>query len=402
MSEASNEQANSMQADIVERLFPKMVANHASKLPELESMAYPTILRTVSDEGLPLNDRLQNLAGLAGNTALTDELVHEATILRLCADGRESEVEDPDRQAAFARSDTNQITHANSSKTLDYYLGHGIEVIFSPDDRETAQRFCQLDDRNVPLIEKLKAKRLFSINGFDDSRVMYAVHDLIDHAWLFDSIRSSGLLDRYDDFLQTIDMGGNAFLYSRQAELLASVGFGARRWSVARSQGEELALNEHVLQDALKTADDPRASHAAELLEDMQPENRSQALFIIENMATQFADERRRWGAVKQVDPETGIRKPMNLIEPAHIALMVESLDMLQKHKSYGHVQLAATVEVENMLTAALKDSDASPSKLSIPIPRLIQPNSNPSSGSEEWIRKHLSVSTSYNKLEEE
>jgi len=66
----------------------------------------------------------------------------------------------------------------------------------------------------------------------------------------------------------------------------------------------------------------------------------------------------------------------------------------------YGNVQLAATVEVDNVLADALHDS--SPTDwLYIPVPRNTRRYVGPRNESEDWISKHLSVSTSYNHLTE-
>ena len=227
---------------------------------------------------------------------------------------------------------------------------------------------------------------------------MYAVHDLIDHAWLFDQMRESGIMERYNDFLRSIEMGNEAFLYSRQAELLASVGFGSRRWQSTSIQNEPLVLDALKLKDVLGSIDDKRTADVIALLDAMSPVQLQQAVYMIENMAVQFADERRRWGAVKQVDAD-GNRRPMDLFDPLHVAMMIETLDMLQRSQTYGSVQLAASLEVNTMLADAVTDKSSS-DRLWIPVPRV-----NPGdvvkldNANAEWMRQNISVSTSYNRI---
>ncbi|HSD56160.1 MAG TPA: hypothetical protein VLA92_03330 [Candidatus Saccharimonadales bacterium] len=383
---------------VFEALEGKIIANNLSKFPEFEGIAYSDVLEMVGNTEIPIVDRLRTVADFAGTTSLTEELVAETEVLRLCALGRESEVRDPSRLAAYARSDANQERDARSERTLDYYLENGIEVIFDPEARAKARRLCDLDERDVPLIEKLKAQRLFDINGFSDSRVMYAVHDMIDHAWLFDQMRDNGIMDRYSDFLTSIDMKDSAFLYSRQAELLASVGFGARRWSVAQAQGERMVFKPHDLASMLGSIDDERTADAAQMLQEMSPHEQQQAVYMIENMAVQLTDERRRWGAVKQTQGEQ--HKPMDLLDPVHVALMLETLRMLQQSQGYSNVQLQATGAVEQTLREAI-DDPGSQSSIHIPVPRGIvsEPKLVVSGDHEAWIRHNLSVSTSYNRI---
>lgn len=397
MSEAFSSSTPSQDMQIFGQLFPKVIANHISKLPEFESMPYSSVLDLTQDESMTMQDRLARISSLAGQASLTDELNHEVGILWLCAAGRESEVIDADRQAAYAKSDRNQILHADSELTLDHYLSEGIEVIFERDARVAAREFCQLDERDVPYIEKLKAKRLVNINGFDNSRIMYAVHDIVDHAWLFKQMRDFGLYDKYADLLQRVEMTDSSFLYSRQAELLASVGFGSRRWHVARDQGEHVVLTHEQIDNLLASIDDPRTAQARELLGVMSPAQRQQALFMIENMAIQFTDERRRWGAVKQSGDFN--RTPMPLLDPLYIAMMIDALVLVQHSDTYNAVQLAATLAVETMLTSAVTD-DASESRFTIPIPidqgiSMVKFDDKRA----DWIAKHLSVSTSYNRI---
>lgn len=380
-------------------LEPKILANTASKIPGMEGLAYSDVLTMVGDRGVAVADRLRRVTAYVGDASLTDELLGEVTALRLCATGQETEIQDADRQGVYAKSDTRQLRHATSGHNLDYYLRGGVEVIFSPEDREAANRHCALDTRDVPLMEKLKAQRLFTINGFQDSRVMYAVHDMIDHAWLFNQMRETGIMDRYADFLGSIDMGQDAYLYSRQAELLASVGFGSRRWEVAKQQNEQLILTPEDLKTILTSRDDDRTTGTARLLDAMNPEQCQQAVFMIENMAIQLTDERRRWGAVKQ--HVEGELKPMALLDPLHVALMVETLNMLQRSRQYGGIQLQATVEVEKVLIEALTDKGDS-GIINIPIPRGdVRPSGLEIASADHmaWLRQHPSVSTSYNKI---
>lgn len=384
---------------IIETLFPKVLANHVSKLDGFEGMQYADVLDIFSNPTESLEDRVVRAARQVGQIGLQDQLIHEAGILRLVMDGRESEVDDSERIANYVRSDANQIAHGSSPKNLDYYIRYGIEIDFTAEDRAKAGKQCQIDSRKVPLIEKLKAQRLLGINGFAESRVMYAVHDMVDHVWLFREMRDAGIMDRYADFLQSIDMGQSAFLYSRQAELFASVGFGSRRWKVAQQQGEKPLIEIPMIQGILLASEDERCHQASGVINEMDPSEQQQAIFMIENMAVQFADERRRWGAVKVEDATTDTRRPIDLFEPLHLSMMIESLRLLQVSRKFNTAQLAATVGIEAILEEALHDS-GSESRIIVPVSFEPVIHRDISDDKLAWIRNNLSVTTSYNRID--
>lgn len=342
---------------------------------------------------------MTKVATMAGDLSLRDSLEHEVGILKLVMAGQEGRVSDEQRRSEFEKSDLNQSLHGNSAKNLDFYIHNGIEIDFSPEAKDQAMRYCAIDDRDVPLIEKLKAQRLLDINGFAESRVMYAVHDMIDHVWLFREMREAGILEKYSDFLHKIDMGESAFLYSRQAELFASVGFGSRRWSIARQQGEQLVLNRSMINGILLSSEDDRAHRAASLLGGMKPDQQNQAVFMIENMAVQFADERRRWGAVKISEgTDNELSRPLDLFDPLHISIMLESLDLLQNSKKFKAAQLSATVSIEAVLEESLSSGN-SDDKIKIPL-NLDASMPKIKGDKIDWIRHNLSVTTSYNRID--
>ena len=385
--------------NVVDILMPKILANYASKIEGLSFLPYDQVLQFCSNPEQTTEERIAGLVQKAGISAIRDEITHETNILRLMALGQESEVADQEKQVVYAKSDRRQTRDAQSRKNLDFYLDQGVEVTFDLEAREQAREYCALDERDVPMIEKLKAKRLLTINGFSDSRVMYAVHDMVDHAWLFREAREDGVLEKYEDFLTSIDMGPSAFLYSRQAELLASVGFGSRRWNVASHQNEELLLDERPIKRLLTASPDDRAQQAAITLEQMNPEERTQAIFMIENMAVQIADERRRWGSVKLKpagDPEQA--RPMQLLEPLHVALMIDSLALLQRNRRFGAAQFASTLAVEQMLEVVLDDKNDE-STITIPVPGQEARGTVLAGDKLEWLKRYPSVSTSYNQI---
>lgn len=386
-----------MSKELKHDLFVKALTNHMSKLPENEQLTYGKILAALQDRSRPVADRIQKLNQSIGLTTNSEELHREAEILWLAMDGRESEIDDAERQALFERTNLNQAADAHSLRNLDHYLSNGIEVRLTEAACVEARRYCQLDTRDVPLIEKLKGKRLMNISGFSDSRVMYAVHDVIDHAWLFERLRDTAILYMYEDFLDGVDFSEDAFLYSRQAELIASAGFGVRRWPVARLGGEQLILNTDFILRALLGRDDPRTHEAAQSLAAMNQAEKEQLTYVIENMVIQMADERRRWGAVKERQLD-GSHRPLDLTDPLYMAFMIQAVECLQRSTDFVDAQLAASLYVNETLRE-LVNMPPSDVHIRVPIPTGGRVNVGSPGDDADWIRRHLGVSTSYNHL---
>jgi hypothetical protein len=308
----------------------------------------------------------------------------------------EAAVTIPGRQETYEDNDRQQRENAESERNLEYYACNGLAVVFPAAAKVVATERLAADQRDAPLFEKLKAERLLVINEFNDSRVMYAAHDMIDHIWLFSHLRETGITDTYRDFLQSIDLGEDAYLYSRQAELLASVGFGSRKWPQVAAEGVDLTLEEADLDALLGSADDPRAHAARERLAGMDSYGKGWARFVVQNMATQVSDERRRWGSVKQRDAVTGEYRSMRLLDPVYIALLIDSVDSVRAHEAdLRQSQVDLSVQVEALLEAAIDDpeSDTHGLILKSPPPVQISPEKV------QWFAAHPHFAANYSKV---
>ena len=83
----------------------------------------------------------------------------------------------------------------------------------------------------IPLIEVLKNKKILDVSGFQDSKISHAIHDTIDHAWLFWMLKERGLFEKYLGLFDAIGNPEATDIYKREGEVVASIGFGVRYWA---------------------------------------------------------------------------------------------------------------------------------------------------------------------------
>jgi hypothetical protein len=382
--------------ELIDRLYRKALVNHLSKLPEMSNVALLRTLTQVADSNdLQLNSLLAQIAA----AVTSEDVVREARALYLSMHNREKDVqhEFPDRIESFNESDRNQVADADDPRTLDHYLANGLTIEATAADKALARSICTDDQRAVPIIEKLKAARLLTINGFANSRVMYLIHDMIDHVWFFDHLRNVGLFTRYRNFLISIDINpATSFLYSRQSEVLSTICFGTRRWPLAKTRGERLLTREDDIAAIVEADNNPHAGHVMRVYEGMTPENRELTRAVVENMVVQIADERRRWGAIKQRRGNGRTQSVAGLLDPLHLSLLIEATDALQKCQTYRPVQLEALMLVEDLLEHELLQT-AGGSQFRVNVPRSI--GVAPRTGSLtmiEWFEQNLGFSTCY------
>lgn len=376
------------------KLSPKILANYAAKLEGLAGESYDTILSICCERGMGLDDKMQQLSALSTDPQFLDTAQQEMDAALLCATGNEVEVAIPDRQANYQLCDRAQARTAAARRDLDYFLANGVDVEIAEDRFEDAERLCRDDERDVPYIEKLKAQRLFIVNGFDNSRVMHAVHDALDHAWLFQQLTNEGVFEQYRDFLDSIDVRTNSFLYSRQAELVASAGFGSRRWQLDDTKHELRLLGEQDIMQLLSVSDDDRVAVARAAFHKMTPDQKGHAMYVIENMLVQLCDERRRWGAVKQGSGDFATKVPMNLFDPVYIAMLIEAVAALQRSNNFQRAQIMGNLGVESVLAAAL--SGEADGKFTVQIPSVNWERPDLPARHVEWLIRNPHASTVY------
>jgi hypothetical protein len=131
----------------------------------------------------------------------------------------------------------------------------------------------------------------------------------------------------------------------------------------------------------------------------MAPDNREWARSVVENMVVQIADERRRWGAVKQRRGGDRIQSVTRLLDPLHLSLLIEATNAVQQCETYPTVQLEALALVDDLLERELLQTEGG-TQFRVDVPRGIGATlAEADLAKTEWFRQHLDLSTCYNPI---
>ena len=256
----------------------------------------------------------------------------------------------PELTSIFKESDENQLRSAKDWRSLDHFLANGIEYTFDESKRASASSLLVPDQ---PISKCLIREKIVNLNGFD-VRVNYMYHDILDHVWFFEYVRAIGLADRYADYFNSVGLPFNGFLFSRQAELISTVGFSARQYLSKPDYYNSIAMDievitEHMLSGDYK--DDIRVLTAVQKLNN-DPQLALFAGFVIKGDVASMLNQRRKFGAIKGIVfvnnhlVESGRIVP--LLDPRYIAFIIDGLDGLKNESTrYANAQKNANLAIE-------------------------------------------------------
>jgi hypothetical protein len=247
------------------------------------------------------------------------------------------------KSGQIARNDRYQFNGNETKRSLSELLRNGIPVEVMEDAVSFIQeKYAQGERLQVPLTELLKNERILIANGFPDSKVSVAIHDIMDHAWGFYLMRYTGLDVKFKDLFDSIGNPALTDIYKREGEIPASICFGVRYWA-SQERGFTPIINasdlrcmmEHYFDDN-ELAD--RHMEAFRILRNMSPETHEwQSLsFAYSNYVTELDEQRRKHGKIKQRDVNTHeVIGELATDSPEFIAFFVEMHHLLMdsKHK---------------------------------------------------------------------
>jgi uncharacterized protein YkuJ len=164
----------------------------------------------------------------------------------------------------------------------------------------------------LPLLEYVKNEKIFTINGFKESKVSHSVHDFMDHLWVFRLMRDTGVQYRYSEMFDSIGNPEKTDLFKREGEIVSSIAFGTRYFQTME-QGFQSLID---TSDIKKRFDDlftsgkllPRHIEAYKTLTGLKQGSREwQSLgFSFSNYITELDEQRRKHGIIKTRDTSTG------------------------------------------------------------------------------------------------
>lgn len=116
-------------------------------------------------------------------------------------------------------------------RNLETVRLQGVEAYLPPEHRD-ALRSAQLSagDGQIPVTELIKNERVLNVSNFSGSKISLAIHDFMDHLWLFDLLERSGLLSVHRELLDSVGDPHLFDIFKREGEMVASIGFGVRLW----------------------------------------------------------------------------------------------------------------------------------------------------------------------------
>lgn len=266
----------------------------------------------------------------------------------------------------FEQSDVNQVKAATDSRNLDYFLNDGIAYAFNEEKRD---EIIASTNKDLPLTAQLIRGRIATVSGFEDSRLLYLFHDVLDHAWLFDFMREQGLTEKYEDVVSGIGSPFEGFLFSRQSEIFSGIGFASRRYLSNPEYFNNQALPEGSVAAHLRQVGDPDDKRIADVVKllDERPDIERWASFALKDTTGQIAEERRRWGAVKilQKDAKGNLAatdEVLSLYDPRYIALVAETVARLAEPENtanYVNSQQQLNLSVETSLRRFIYGSES-------------------------------------------
>lgn len=236
-----------------------------------------------------------------------------------------------ENRSAFSNNDRYQFNGRETARSLSGVMKSGLSVGVDPQGimiLEQAERARAAE--GAPIMELVKNWPILSISGFAGSKLSLAAHDAIDHVWSFELANERGLFVKYQKLFQSIGNPHLTDIFKREGEIIASISFGARYWE--RQLGfvpiiQTSTIEAHLTNLATSGQLHERHEKAVEAVRNMVPgtEEYDKLGFVFSNYLVTLHEQRRRYGQIKQRDPETGkLIGELNPFSPDFLCFLIE------------------------------------------------------------------------------
>lgn len=199
----------------------------------------------------------------------------------------------------------------------------------------------------LPLLEYVKNEKIFTINGFKESKVSHSVHDFMDHLWVFRLMRDTGVQDRYSEMFAAIGNPEKTDLFKREGEIVSSIAFGTRYFQTMEQGFQPLIETSDIKKrfDNLFTEGKllPRHIEAYKTLTGLKEGSREwQSLgFSFSNYITELDEQRRKHGIIKTKDVSTGeVTGELDPWSPDFLGFFVDTHHQILVPKNQHHNDL--------------------------------------------------------------
>jgi hypothetical protein len=261
-----------------------------------------------------------------------------------------------------------------------------------------AEPAADLEDHACPLLDRVKNKKIATINGFNESKVSLTIHDIFDHYWFYTFLEEQGILDNYADFLQRVGNPQSTDIFSREGELIASVAFDYRTFSVSEADYQPLfdmtqikTLFEKAKKAGRSSANQERALLFLNHLDPTSEEARC-LCFVLSGLTIELMEQRRKHGFIRVLDEEFKSVGVLDVLDAEYLALVVESHHLLFSERvEVDKILLNISVLIEDYLLKVVRDSQTQPLVVTIDALKNLQLEQTiVPTESVDWMRQHL------------
>ena len=277
-------------------------------------------------------------------------------------------------------------------RSLEILRENGIRISVKPEDVELIRQ--EYTEAECPILDKVKNKKIVSINGFTESKASLTVHDIFDHFWIYNQLSQLGILERYRDFLQSVGNPQDTDMFNREGELIASVSFEWRSSHTPERQFKPLFnfdTIKRIFEKAAAKGLSNNQRYAVNILSSLDPQSEEPIRLgsIYSGILVELMEQRRKHGFIRQLDQDYKATGILPLLNPEYLALIVDINHMLCDPQTKAREQVFKTEGiVENYLIALAKRDTIEDFSIKIQDIQNFDPtNSRLSPQRQRWLR---------------
>lgn len=246
-------------------------------------------------------------------------------------------------------NDRLQFRGIETLASLENILHEGVKIRLEPAAARLVKEKAKIAQSGpIPVTEYIKNHRILNINGFKESKISLAAHDVMDHAWTFNLLNTKGYLNEYSEMLDSIGNPHLTNIFFREGEAIASIAYGVRYWSmmepgfmpVITTLDIAKLMDEMFDKGELSEERHLRAYKVIRKLSNEQHSREAQCLgFSFSNYCTELDEQRRKHGKIKQRDPVSGrVIGELNVLSADFLSFFIEAhheiLQSSNKHRN--------------------------------------------------------------------
>ncbi|MFA9288975.1 MAG: hypothetical protein ACEQSA_03795 [Weeksellaceae bacterium] len=281
-------------------------------------------------------------------------------------------------------------------RSLEVLRNNGCIISIAPEDVEAVRREYT-PEAECPVLDKIKNKRIASINGLKRSKVALTIHDLFDHFYTYDTLEKLGILQEYAPFMQSVGNPQDTDMFKREGELIASISFEWRSSHVRPTRINQIMTHskiEHILGKAQQNGATLNQQRAIAIFTELPQD--SDEIIRLESMYSgilvELMEQRRKHGFINQLDQDYTPQGILPLLDPEYLALIIETNHILCNPATNAEQHLFhIETLVENHLIQLATGERTTDLVVTIPTIEQFDPTKSAVSPQrQQWLRENL------------